>query len=58
MESHTVSQHIRKEAICHWIFESVIVVRAICLKEMLQVIGYNRLITYRWNFINSVEYAE
>ena len=53
-----VSLHIRKEAICHGIFESVIVVRAICPKDVVQLKGCNRLITYRWNSIKSVGYAE
>lgn len=54
----TISQHIRKKAICHGIFELVIVVRAISPKDVVQLKSCNRLITYRWNSIKCVRYAD
>lgn len=36
----------------------LIVVRAICPKDMVQLKGCNRLITYRWNSITNVGCAK
>lgn len=55
--NHSVSQHIRQEAICYGIFESVDV-REICPKDIIQLEGCNRLITHRLNSVNSCGYAE
>lgn len=40
------------------IFESAIVVRVICPKDVVQLKGCNRLIMYWWNSIKCVGYAE
>lgn len=53
-----LTAHQKKKAICHGIFESVIVVRAISPKDVVQLKSSNRLITCRWYSIKSVRYAE